>query len=214
MLPTEPGARQRLAEHMERRRAELNLRWQDVSEAADVSVRALQSVRKGDGELRSLTEAGIERGLQWAPGSVRAILAGGDPAELPRPAPAGRPPEPLAPERLPAKFEEKRALARPYFDEIVSRLLSAVSDPGGDWLFPDDPADAATWDLRADALSVEQRAWMIAVVRADDAIKREREPGAGSGGALSPDSGGMSLVRHDKTADISVPRKPLPESIL
>ena len=84
-MPITPDSRRRLATLMEERRAELRLRWRDVADLGGVSYEVIRAVRNGTGEIRTLTQRGIEDGLQWAPGSVRAVLEGGDPR------PAGEP---------------------------------------------------------------------------------------------------------------------------
>jgi len=79
-IPTE--ARRRLAAFMEERRTELRMRWQDVAAAGRISLKALHAARTGTSGIRPLTQRGIEDGLRWAPGSVQAILSGGEPREL------------------------------------------------------------------------------------------------------------------------------------
>jgi hypothetical protein len=75
--------RKRLDDEMNRRRVELGLRWKDVASEAGLSYESLRAVRAGSyGMMRDLTAAGIERGLRWAPGSVKAILAGGQPTHV------------------------------------------------------------------------------------------------------------------------------------
>jgi hypothetical protein len=71
--------RQRLADFMEDRRADLRLRWEDVAAAGGISVKALHDVRNGTGRPRRNTLRGIDAGLQWEPGSAERILAGGGP---------------------------------------------------------------------------------------------------------------------------------------
>ena len=78
-MTTQPSARARLAALMDERRLELRLTWQDVADRGGISLRALANARTGDAEIRPLTQAGIEGGLQWERGSVARILAGGDP---------------------------------------------------------------------------------------------------------------------------------------
>jgi hypothetical protein len=69
---------------MDRRRSELGLRWEDVAERADgVTTQTLREIRGGRRKARSLTKAAIERALQWTPGSIDSILAGGEPANMP-----------------------------------------------------------------------------------------------------------------------------------
>ena len=81
-MPISPDARRRLADLMDERRAELRLRWRDVADLGGVSYEVIRAVRNGTGEIRRLTQRGIEDGLRWAPGSVQAILDGGEPRPL------------------------------------------------------------------------------------------------------------------------------------
>lgn len=69
----------RLSEAMERRRLELRMKWTQVAERADLSQAGLGAIRRGERSPSPLTRARIEHALEWAPGSVDAILAGGDP---------------------------------------------------------------------------------------------------------------------------------------
>lgn len=73
-----PQPHERLNEAMNRRRLELRMNWRQVSEAADVSYEGLRSIRRGDYRPTELTARGIDEALQWEPGSVLAILDGGD----------------------------------------------------------------------------------------------------------------------------------------
>ena len=77
-----PEARERLAELMEQRMADLRLTWREVAETGDISYEALRAARNGSGDIRRNTQAGIEAGLRWERGSVARILAGGDPVPL------------------------------------------------------------------------------------------------------------------------------------
>ena len=99
-MPIKPDSRRRLAELMDERRAELRLRWRDVADLGGVSYEVLRAVRHGTGEIRRLTQRGIEDGLKWAPGSVQDILDGGEP----------RPAEPVGsvPGLPPMTDEERR----------------------------------------------------------------------------------------------------------
>ena len=86
-MPIKLEERRRLAELMDERRTELRLRWRDVADLGGVSYEVLRAVRNGTGEIRRLTQRGIEDGLKWAPGSVQDILDGGEPTPaVPRPA--------------------------------------------------------------------------------------------------------------------------------
>jgi hypothetical protein len=87
-MPEQTQARRQLATAMDNRRLELGMRWQDVAAAGGVSLRAISQARTGDKDIRPLTRRGIEKGLEWAPGTIERILSG-------RAAPAGiTPPEP------------------------------------------------------------------------------------------------------------------------
>lgn len=63
---------------MERRRVELRMSWRDVSTAAGMSYEGLRAIRKGDRHPNAVTKGRIEDALQWMPGSVEAVLAGGE----------------------------------------------------------------------------------------------------------------------------------------
>jgi hypothetical protein len=75
-MPEQTQARQRLAAAMDERRLELGMRWQDVAAAGGVSLRAINNARTGDKDIRPLTRHGIEKGLEWAPGTIGRILSG------------------------------------------------------------------------------------------------------------------------------------------
>lgn len=79
---------QRLDVLMDRRRLDRVMRWKDVATEVGVTQQTLLEARKG--KVRSdLTAAGIERFMEWAPGSVRAVLEGRNPTPLPAEAEAG-----------------------------------------------------------------------------------------------------------------------------
>lgn len=75
---------QHLADLMERRRLALHLKWDDVAEAAGITAAFLRKIRAGTG-ARPLTMAKLEAALNWAPGSINAILAGREPTDLESP---------------------------------------------------------------------------------------------------------------------------------
>lgn len=81
-MPKRLSNRERLAQHMDARRLQLDLRWADVATAARVTTETLRQARVGPGEIRPLTRRGIERALWWESGSVNAVLAGGEPTPL------------------------------------------------------------------------------------------------------------------------------------
>jgi transcriptional regulator with XRE-family HTH domain len=72
--------RQRLDQVMNTRRLDLGITWRDVASRAGLSYEALRRLRTGDGGIRDLTAAKISRALEWTPGSVDAVLGGGEPA--------------------------------------------------------------------------------------------------------------------------------------
>ncbi len=81
-----PEARARLAGLMDKRRLELRLTWREVAEAGGVSYEALRATRNGKGDIRPLTQAGIEKAFRWEQGSITRILNGGGPVPLEQPA--------------------------------------------------------------------------------------------------------------------------------
>ena len=80
----------RLGDLMDQRRGELHLRWRDVAVLSGVSYEGIRAVRNGTGDIRMLTQRGIEDALQWEYGSIRSVLDGGDP--VPREPAATLPP--------------------------------------------------------------------------------------------------------------------------
>lgn len=72
---------QRLARLMNARRVRLQRRWNTVAELAGMDPSNLRRIRRGEIEVTDFAAAQIERGLDWEPGSVAAILAGGLPTE-------------------------------------------------------------------------------------------------------------------------------------
>lgn len=69
---------ERLDEAMNRRRLELRMNWRQLAEAADISYTALRAIRRGEYRPTELTAQALDEALQWEPGSVLAILDGGD----------------------------------------------------------------------------------------------------------------------------------------
>lgn len=64
---------------MDARRLELGMSWIQLAERAGISDVSLRNFRKGRGTPNALSKRRLETGLRWEPGSVDAILAGGDP---------------------------------------------------------------------------------------------------------------------------------------
>lgn len=55
------------------------MRWGDVLAASGLSDQTLLTARTKNTQLLGLTKAKIDKALQWEPGSVDAILKGGEP---------------------------------------------------------------------------------------------------------------------------------------
>lgn len=56
--------------------------WREVSTTAGMSYEGLRAIRKGERHPNAVTKGRIEDALQWEPGSVDAVLAGGEPAPI------------------------------------------------------------------------------------------------------------------------------------
>ncbi len=113
-------ARKRLDDAMGARRVELDQTWRDVAAAGGLSYETLRAARRGTGDIPPLTQASIERGLQWERGSVAAVLGGGTPKA--------------------AGVDERRAaLISMSVDEFIARFRGAESVylEEGDRLGPD-----------------------------------------------------------------------------
>ncbi|HMH90148.1 MAG TPA: hypothetical protein VK586_03590 [Streptosporangiaceae bacterium] len=67
---------------MNQRRLDLGLTWNQVSGRSGMSAEGIRFTRRNDAVPRELNQRGIEKALQWAPGSVAAIVAGGEPEIL------------------------------------------------------------------------------------------------------------------------------------
>lgn len=94
---------------MDERRGELALTWQQVADEAGVSTETLYRIADGGRTPRTTTRKGIERALQWQPGSIDAIAASGKPAPLAEPEQASRPAEP-DPADYPDEYEYMTAV--------------------------------------------------------------------------------------------------------
>lgn len=75
-----------LGDTIKQRRLALGLKQSDAAQLAGVTVRTYGRIERSEAAgLSSLTAAGIERALQWTPGSLDAIKNGGEPTELQQP---------------------------------------------------------------------------------------------------------------------------------
>lgn len=68
-----------LALHMERRRLELRLSWEEIASRARISAGHLRRIRKGESGVSTIVRARLEEVLQWQPGSIQAVIEGCDP---------------------------------------------------------------------------------------------------------------------------------------
>lgn len=76
-----------LARLMDHRRLELGMKWDEVAAAAGVKPPTLRAIRNGTNRPSALTQRGLERALQWAPGTVERVLAGGTSTPTTAPSP-------------------------------------------------------------------------------------------------------------------------------
>lgn len=74
--------RKSLAAEMNARRVDLRLRWIAVAERTGIDPSHLRRIRKGEVAVSDLAARAIEDALEWKPGSVKAILAGGVPTPV------------------------------------------------------------------------------------------------------------------------------------
>ncbi|MFF4417000.1 hypothetical protein ACFYY8_31150 [Streptosporangium sp. NPDC001559] len=79
MNRTDESARLRLADAMDGRRKELRLRWEEIAERAEISGTHLRRIRRGESGFTDLVEVRLEEALLWSPGSIKAVLGGGEP---------------------------------------------------------------------------------------------------------------------------------------
>lgn len=133
--------RQRLAACMDTRREDLRLTWAEVAKKAGVSRETLRQIRNGEGEIRPLTRRGIEDALGWAPGSITAILAGGEPTLAGASKDEGRTRDEPGAEHEDDDLltpEERRLIERVRRDpDVRRRLLDAILAGHGQTADPD-----------------------------------------------------------------------------
>lgn len=77
-----PQPPERLDSVMNERRLKLRMNWREVAKAADISYEALRAIRKGSYRPTELTARALDEALRWAPGSVYAVLDGGEPTPI------------------------------------------------------------------------------------------------------------------------------------
>lgn len=82
-MPKDSGPWRRLAQYVEERRGARGWTQADVARRGDFSIDRVQELEKGERtKYRVLTLGSLERGLEWAPGSVYAVLRGEEPTPL------------------------------------------------------------------------------------------------------------------------------------
>jgi transcriptional regulator with XRE-family HTH domain len=78
-------SREKLAGLVRERRKALGLTQPQVAERGDVSVELVRRVETNrSGDLRASKIEGLERALEWKPGSIRAVLNGGEATDVHR----------------------------------------------------------------------------------------------------------------------------------
>lgn len=110
--------RERLKQAIEDRAGALRLRLKQVARRAEMSEANFFRIRTGDITLTPFAMAAIEDALEWGHGSIKAILAGGEPI-LTR---DHSPPVPPVPEGLPVDPADWAAMTpehRIKFEEII-----------------------------------------------------------------------------------------------
>ena len=96
-------SREKLAGLVRERRKALGLTQPQVAERGDVSVELVRRVETNrSGDLRASKIEGLERALEWEPGSIRAVLNGGTPTDVHR-----DPDELVPPRRAPATMHPR-----------------------------------------------------------------------------------------------------------
>lgn len=138
-MATDQGAWERLASHILERRKALKVTQQDVRAAGGPStatMRLLEGAHQDNYQPRILAQ--LERGLRWEPGSVRAILAGGEPTviggerEPEDPAEAGRESRDTALAGLLDRIAHLDSLTRTERADLIertARLYRSLNEP-------------------------------------------------------------------------------------
>ncbi|MGW6739685.1 hypothetical protein ACWGDX_02875 [Streptomyces sp. NPDC055025] len=119
----------RLDGAMNARRLELGLAWKDVANVAGISYETLRGVRRGSTAGAELTLRRIERALKWAPGSIDAVVAGGEATPLGDTGQGDQPaPEPSIDPRVEAIMTILDGLPRRVQVQVLRRLGDRLDD--------------------------------------------------------------------------------------
>jgi transcriptional regulator with XRE-family HTH domain len=186
--------RQRLADALRKRRAELRLTQTAIADRAGVSLATVNQMERGgrDG-YRTISMALVEEVLRWAPGSIDTLLAGGDATPLPEPQalslvpadPASLPAE-LAEmvEQLPVEQQERwTRLARALAESLASELTGTGTGQEGHRVLTvstDLPGASATGFVDEKTARQEEIRQVIArhvTEMIDDALQDRRQTG-------------------------------------
>jgi hypothetical protein len=129
--PMDRHALERLGHHIVSRRVALGYRNRtDLADSVQFTVRTLADIEHGVRKASPGTYALLENKLAWAPGSIDAILAGGEPKELVvklrRPTPD------------PMSHKDVDALSRASTEELLLELHRRIIRPR--------PRRRETWD--------------------------------------------------------------------
>ncbi|WP_194821263.1 helix-turn-helix domain-containing protein [Micromonospora sp. S-DT3-3-22] len=79
----ERGGQDQLGQRVRSRRLELGLSARAAAQAAGIDRNTWSYLENGTRRTAEFNYAGVERALRWAPGSISAILGGGEPTVLP-----------------------------------------------------------------------------------------------------------------------------------
>ncbi|MEV2277797.1 hypothetical protein AB0I72_19655 [Nocardiopsis sp. NPDC049922] len=82
-----PPERIALGKHIDERAAEKGMTLSEVAKRARRGTEALRRIRKGEVSIPMATRRALEDALEWTPGSINSILAGGRPMPLEEAAP-------------------------------------------------------------------------------------------------------------------------------
>jgi hypothetical protein len=89
-----PADLQRLAKAVKNRRLELGLSLRKAAETAELARNTWTSLEDASRRTAETSYAAIERTLNWAPGSMKAVLAGATATPEVQPGPGGEPEQP------------------------------------------------------------------------------------------------------------------------
>lgn len=113
------------------RRLELGLSARTASARAGINRATWASLEANTNRLSRHLWSAVETTLQWQPGSIEAVLAGGDPTPVTRP--TTTPPQTNS-ARLAAEIERVKRLPLPIEDRLtmLRALIDLYAEAGGD----------------------------------------------------------------------------------